>query len=48
LLQQAIVSRCIVTIVPAYTGNPKVEGSLDPALWDDPRKYEMELEAASK
>ena len=48
LLQQAIVSRCIVTIVPAYTGNPKVEGSLDSALWDDPRKYEMELHGPNK
>ena len=48
LLQSAIVSRCIVTTVPTYVGHPQIQGKLDSALWDDPRKFEMELEASKK
>jgi len=48
LLQAAIVSRCIVTIVPPYIGRPQIQGKIDPDLWFDPRKVEMELEAAKK
>jgi hypothetical protein len=48
LLQSAIVSRCIVTTIPPYIGHPRVQGTLDPSLWNDPRKVEMELEAGKK
>jgi hypothetical protein len=48
LLQSAIVSRCIVTTVPSYTHQPNVEGTLDPALWNDPRTFETELQARNK
>lgn len=47
LLQSAIVSRCIVTRVPSYQHTPIVHGTLDRRLWDDPRKFEMELEASN-
>jgi hypothetical protein len=48
LLQSAIVSRCIVTTVPQYIHRPQISGALDPALWDDPRMLEMELERTNK
>jgi hypothetical protein len=48
LLQQAIVSRCIVTTLPRYVHHPQISGHLDSALWDDPRAVEMELEAKNK
>ena len=47
LLQSAIVSRCIVTRVPSYEHKPIIHGTLDRRLWDDPRKFEMELEASN-
>jgi hypothetical protein len=48
LLQSAIVSRCIVTTVPAYSHQPNVEGQLDSKLWDNPRTFETELQAGNK
>lgn len=48
LLQSAIVSRCIVTTLPQYVHRPQISGALDPALWDDPRMLEMELERTNK
>ena len=48
LLQQAIVSRCIVTTVLPYKHQPNVEGTLDPGLWDNPRTFETELQARNK
>jgi hypothetical protein len=48
LLQSAIVSRCIVTTLPCSRTYPQVYGALDSLLWDDPRRFEMELEAKNK
>ena len=47
-LQAAIVSRCIVGVLPEYTHTPTVEGTLDMALWRDPRDYETELQGAKE
>ena len=38
-LQSAIVSRCIVKVLPRYLHVPKIEGSLDTALWETPETY---------
>lgn len=46
-LQAAIVSRCIVHILPPYAHLPKIVGPpLDTSLWDDPRLYETKLLAS--
>lgn len=42
-LQSAIVSRCIVSVMPSYHHEPKIEGKLDTAMWDDPRAFELAL-----
>jgi hypothetical protein len=43
-LQPAIVSRCIITTVPAYRHIPDIVGPpVDTKLWDDPRVYETNL-----
>lgn len=40
-LQAAILSRCIVKVLPRYQHIPKRIGPpLDTALWDNPREYE--------
>jgi hypothetical protein len=45
-LQPAIVSRCIVKVLPEYIHVPVVVGPLpDMALWTDPRRTETELQA---
>jgi hypothetical protein len=44
VLQSAILSRCVVTVVPAYTHLPKIVGPpVDMKLWDNPRETELEL-----
>jgi hypothetical protein len=49
VLQQAILSRCIVTTVPAVLHVPRRVGPpLDLTLWEDPRKAEMDFAAARK
>lgn len=49
VLQQAILSRCIVTTVPPYMHVPRRVGPpLDLTLWEDPRKAEMDFAAARK
>ena len=48
-LQAAILSRCIVKAMPTYQHVPKIIGPLpNTHMWDDPRSYETELEAAGK
>jgi hypothetical protein len=49
VLQSAILSRCIVSVLPVYSHIPKIVGvPLDTKLWDNPRALETELETASK
>ena len=44
VLQQAILSRCIVSVLPAYTHKSIRNGpALSTALWDDPRAFETNL-----
>lgn len=44
-LQPAIVSRCIVSVIPPYCHTPTVVGTpLDLRLWTDPRALETELQ----
>lgn len=44
-LQAAIVSRCIVKVLPNVVHVPTIVGPpLDSSLWDNPRIYETELE----
>ena len=43
ILQPAIVSRCVVTVLPRYLHVPVVVGKLDCALYDDPLSYEKSL-----
>jgi len=45
-LQSAIISRCIVTTMPSYRHLPKIEGTLDTQLWDNPRALETLLDKA--
>jgi hypothetical protein len=45
-LQSAIISRCIVTTMPSYQHLPKIEGTLDTQLWDNPRALETILDKA--
>jgi len=45
-LQAAIVSRCIVKVLPNQIHLPRIEGPpMDTSLWDNPRIYETELES---
>jgi len=46
-LQAAILSRCIVSVLPRYHNVPEIVGPpLDTSLWDDPRKVETDLKTA--
>lgn len=46
-LQAAIVSRCIVHVLPEYIHTPQVCGPpLDMSLWTDPRRTETEFQAS--
>ena len=46
-LQAAILSRCIVTVLPRYVHLPEIVGPpLDTRLWDDPRSLETEFQTA--
>ena len=46
-LQAAILSRCIVTVLPRYAHVPEIVGDpLDIRLWEDPRAVETEFQAA--
>lgn len=47
-LQSAILSRCIVKCMDPFVHLPKIVGTLDTALWDDPRAYETKLQTTSK
>lgn len=44
VLQSAIVSRCIVKTMPEYQHVPRVVGTLDMSLWEDPRAFETKLQ----
>ena len=47
-VQSALVSRCIVSVMPMYYHEPDYVGpGLDTSLWDDPRKLETDFEQAS-
>ena len=46
-LQQAILSRCLVSVLPPYEHTPKLIGPpLDTTYWIDPRKAETDFAAA--
>ena len=47
-LQAAIVSRCIVRNLGQYRRLPKIVGTLNTDMWDDPRAYETKLEEAKE
>lgn len=48
-LQAAIVSRCIVKVLPDAVRIPKIVGPpLDMSLWIDPRRYETELQTTKE
>ena len=48
-LQAAILSRCIVKVLPRYLHVPQIVGPpLDTALWDDPRKYETNIRVSKE
>ena len=48
-LQQAILSRCIVKVMPNYSHFPRIVGPPpETALWDNPRKVETDFEFANK
>lgn len=40
IMQPAIVSRCICTIMPAFNHVPQIHGDLDDSLWRDPHACE--------
>jgi len=43
VLQSAILSRCLVKIMPAYSHLPKIVGPpVDMKLWENPRETELE------
>ena len=47
VLQQAILSRCIVSVLPESTHVPRLIGPpLDRSVWTDPRKVETDFAAA--
>ena len=49
VLQSAILSRCIVKVMPNYHHLPKIVGPrLETSLWDDPRKAETDFESAKE
>ncbi len=46
-LQTAILSRCIVNVMPMYYHEPELVGPpLDCRLWDDPRSLETDFQRA--
>jgi len=48
-LQPAIVSRCIVKVLPEYVHVPTVCGPpLDMSSWNDPRRYETEFQTSKE
>ncbi len=48
-MQPAILSRCLVKVMPSYNHVPKIIGpKLDTSLWDNPRVLETELQGACK
>jgi hypothetical protein len=48
-LQAAIVSRCIVKLLPDYDHTPAVVGvPVDMSLWTNPRTYETELQSSKE
>lgn len=48
-LQAAILSRCIVKVLPVYRHIPQIVGPpLDTSLWTDPRLYETNLLATKE
>lgn len=48
-LQSAILSRCVVNTMPAYSHIPVIKGpALDTLLWDDPRRAETNLLTAKE
>lgn len=49
VLQQAILSRCIVSVLPQHVHIPRLVGPpLDLSSWKDPRKVETDFAAARK
>lgn len=47
VLQPAILSRCIVKVMPEYKHIPRIVGPrLDTSLWDNPRKAETDFDCA--
>jgi hypothetical protein len=45
ILQQAILSRCIVKVMPEYTHIPAIVGpKMNTSLWENPRAMETELQ----
>lgn len=49
LLQGAILSRCIVKTMPAFLHIPtRVGPPLDSSFWNDPRKFESELQISNQ
>ena len=48
-LQAAILSRCLVKVLPGYSHIPQIHGPpLDTSLWDNPRLYETNLLASKE
>ena len=46
-LQAAILSRCIVAVMPRFVRIPEIVGDpLDTRLWDDPRALETDFQAS--
>jgi len=49
LLQPAILSRCIVKVMPVYRHTPRLVGPpLDMSLWNDPRAFETKLQTTTE
>ena len=49
VLQSAIISRCIVKVMPTYRHVPKMVGpKIDMNLWNDPRLFETNIDTANK
>jgi hypothetical protein len=47
--QSAILSRCIISVMPLYTHEPSLVGPpLDCQLWDDPRSLETDFQRAGE
>ncbi len=48
-VQAALISRCIVSLMPAYYHEPTiVGGGLDVSLWHDPRGFERHFERSEQ